>query len=425
MQSAFVPALAGALLICPITACALDAAEVFKAADPSVVVVLSSDAKAEKTRMGSGVISAAREILTSCTVVEGAAEIVVTQGTALRKAALRLRDRERDLCQLQIEEPLPAGKPVERAPRDEAVTGRTVYVISAPRGMERAINRAMIASLREVPGASAPLMQLDLTLPPGSDGGGVFTEEGKLAGIIAPHFQQGESITYAAPSRWIEELPARGEKAIAAAPPAGSAQTPAQSPGSQDVWRPAKGDRWRYRLLDGKRAVGTVDIEVVGSTAIAVRERITREGIAGFVAEREVSPALSTATFAPPVSLPGGYQLIELSSYLPPGSEFQVGTRLGAIPGEISLVQFGKRNVLWQTKVVRKERVRVPAGEFDAWKVEAVANLNTHYGNLRLVSNSWYAATSRRAVKLHLSTIWPIPTQSTFESLELAAAEGP
>jgi S1-C subfamily serine protease len=70
-------------------ATALEAREIFKLAEPSVVVVLASDAKGEKNSLGSGVILTTLEIVTSCKVVDAAADIVITQGSALRKGVLR------------------------------------------------------------------------------------------------------------------------------------------------------------------------------------------------------------------------------------------------------------------------------------------------------------------------------------------------
>lgn len=191
-------------LLFPAIAMALDASEVFERADPGVVAVLAADARGEKSNLGSGVIISPVEILTSCKVVESAVDIVVSQDSALRKATLRFRDAERDLCQLHIEDPLPAGKPVTIAPSPIPMkTGQELYAIGAPRGMEHTIIRAMVSGLRETSTSTARLLQIDVALAGGSTGSGVFDQSGRLVGIAAGRFKQGDSATYAVPIDWL------------------------------------------------------------------------------------------------------------------------------------------------------------------------------------------------------------------------------
>ncbi len=124
-----------ALSILPHTSSALDTREIYKLAEPGVVVVLAADAKGEKNSLGSGVLVSPTEIVTSCKLVEAAADIVITQGSALRKAKLRFRDAERDVCQLHIDDPLPAGVLVTNpATATQAEAGQELYAIGSPRG---------------------------------------------------------------------------------------------------------------------------------------------------------------------------------------------------------------------------------------------------------------------------------------------------
>jgi S1-C subfamily serine protease len=423
MQRSHALGLAGALSLSPVAVYALDAGEVFRLAEPSIVVVLASDANQQKGRLGSGVLVAPLEVVTSCKIVDGAADIVLTQGNSLRKATLHLRDPDRDLCQLQVESALPSGQPARLADRQPS-TGHTVYAISSPQGMELSINRSMISSLREVPGSAARLIQIDLRVQPASHGGGVFDEDGRLLGLITGEFKRTDSETYAVPAVWIAELPSRAQSRLAVKVDAAVAAAAAPPASANEPWRPEKGERWRYRLLDGTRTMGTINVEVLASSRVTVRERITREGIAGFLQERDVSPALNAAAFAPLVTLPGGYQLIEMSAYFPPGTSLQTGAKLGALPGEVNVPTFGKRQVVWETRVVKKERVRVPAGEFEAWKIEAVTNFNAHYGNMRVTCDMWYSPEARRAVKMHTVTRWlSFALDPGIESLELIGYE--
>jgi S1-C subfamily serine protease len=151
--------LAGLACALPRAALALEASEIFKLAEPSVVVVLASNAKGDRNVQTSGVLIAALDVLTSCKGVADSADIVVTQGGALRPAALRHADLGRDLCQLRLREPLPAAR---IAQSDTSIPlpriGDDVYLVSAPYGLDRTFSRVMLSGLREVPGSSARLL---------------------------------------------------------------------------------------------------------------------------------------------------------------------------------------------------------------------------------------------------------------------------
>jgi hypothetical protein len=201
----------------------------------------------------------------------------------------------------------------------------------------------------------------------------------------------------------------------------GIASTPTTSPPRDNArWRPSRGDTWRYRLIDGKRPVGTVSIEVIENAGSRVRERITKSDVPSFSLERDVQAEFIGRHFAPHVSLPGGYQLLELSAFLPPGVQIDPSALLSQVPGNVRINQVGVRSLTWSVRLEGREQVKVPAGEFEAWRIEASSNTNMQYGEARLRYSIWYAPSMRRAVKIHLATLWPIDTQSTFETLELA-----
>jgi S1-C subfamily serine protease len=424
----------GALLLCAIgilqsaNGYALDTREIYKIAEPSVAVVLASDAKGEKTNFGGGVLISPTEIVTSCKVIEAAADIVVTQGSALRKAALRYKDPERDLCQLHIDDPLPSGVPaVKPASGAEAEAGQELYAIGSPRGIERTINRTMVSGMREVPGSKVRLIEIDALLPGGMTGGGIFDQEAKLVGIIVAQFRQ-ENSSYAAPAGWITELPNRSGDQIAIAMTAPSRAPGAASASSARDAKPGTiprvGDRWKYRLMDGKRPVGDLTIEVVQSQGKVVRERIKREDEKSFVAERAVNAEFNPIRFQDVVTTPGGYQLSELSPYASADHSPKAGQQWADIPATLQLVQVGKKTLLMQVKVLRQEKVRVPAGEFDAILVEATGKDYFVQTNVMVTCRFWYSAQIMRTVKMTLQVDQSLHTNnSNPETYELVAFE--
>src|SRR5262249_10320604 len=141
------------------------------------------------------------------------------------------------------------------------------------------------------------------------------------------------------------------------------------------AWLPRVGDRFRYALTVNGRALKTVTVEVREVRGSRIRERITVDGHKAYVADRDVETIFKPTRFQPNVVLPGGYQLAEMSPYFAPDTEFKVGQAWEGIPGEfmIGTMGMGKRTLTSDVKVIRRERVRVPAGEYDAWKIETTS----------------------------------------------------
>jgi hypothetical protein len=378
------------------------------------------------------VIISPQEIVTSCKVVESAADIVVSQGSALRKATLRFNDAERDLCQVHIDDPLPSGKPAMVSPSAATVeAGQDVYAVGAPRGMEHAISRAMVSSLREVASSKVRLMQVDIPLTAGSIGSGVFDQNGRLIGIAAGKFRQGDTASYAVPVDWLVELPQRNADLLltpplTAARSAGSQATQAASPkeDTKPGTTPRVGDRWKYRLIDGKKPVGIVSIEIVDSLGAVVRERITNENEKSFVAERTVDATFKPAKFQDAVMLPGGFQIQEISPYAVANLDFKPGQQWSGIPATFQFVQVGKKRILMQVKVVRQEKIRVPAGEFNATLIEATGKDYFVQFTANVTCRFWYSAQIKRTVKSTLDITYSITTNnSNGETYELTAFE--
>jgi S1-C subfamily serine protease len=401
---------------------ALEANQIFKIADKSIVVITVSDKAGKDLGLGSGVIIDPREVVTSCHVLKDAARIAVKQGDVIRAGKLRYQDTARDLCQVQLDDVFPNGQPVAGYVNSKDLeVGQSVYAIGAPRGLERTISRGIVSGLRDAKDNSN-LIQTDAAISPGSSGGGLFDSEARLIGIITFGLVQ-ENLNFAIPADWIGQLATRNRSRVADAPANVPVPAAATAPAADGRWYPAKGDRWRYRLLDGKRNVGMVNIDVMETGNGRVRERITKEGSPGFAFEREVRSELVANAFLPAVQLPGGYTLFELSAYFPPDAVLNNGDRLGSLPGEMTLLMVGRRNMVWDTRVVGLEKVKVPAGEFEAWKIEAQSREVTSHGPLVVNCRIWYSQAMQRAVKIQLAFNIRIEIANSIETLEMTAYE--
>jgi len=403
-------------LAMPSASFGLEASAVFKQADPSIVVVLAEGKNPEEGSLGSGVIIASREVVTNCHVVQRASKLAVVQGGVQRAARLHFKDQGRDLCQIQLNEALPSGRPVEKiVSSSELEVGQQVYAVGAPRGLEHTLTRGIISALRETKSKTSWLIQTDVAMSPGSSGGGLFDQEARLIGITTFGAKDSQGLNFAVPAEWIGELAARNPDSLEEKRPVAVATAPVEQPAAEarDSRLPSVGDRWSYRLSQRSQGIGTLTVEIVEVKPTRVTERITYAGFKSYLVERDVETGFSPTRFEPALVLPGGYQLMEISPYFPVGTELKVGQAWSELPAEINLLGAGHVRLVSDARVVRREKVRVPAGEFETWRIETVSNrINQGGGGTSLRCTFWYAPKMTRTVKMNV----------VIDSLQLAAS---
>jgi hypothetical protein len=180
------------------------------------------------------------------------------------------------------------------------------------------------------------------------------------------------------------------------------------------------GDRWKYRLSDRGRTVGVVHVEIAQAGANRVKERITREGYPAFAVERDIETQFAPTRFEPQIDLPGGYRLSEIAPYFPSGTELTPSQHWTDVAGEFSILGYGMKSFSSSARVVGREKVKVPAGEFVAWKIET--NSPDATGN-SVHCTFWYAPTSLRTIKMLLKVDSPVIAAQTNDTYELMAFE--
>lgn len=189
---------------------------------------------------------------------------------------------------------------------------------------------------------------------------------------------------------------------------------------SANTGSPRTGDKWIYQLSDNARPVGKVVIEATGVSGDQVRERITREGWPGFVAEREVAAPFNILRFQDPVKLPGGFQFAEISPYASPNADIRKGQSWSDIQGTVFIMFFGTQRFLAQAKVISKETVKVPAGTFEAWRIEAVSENQWTARTVRMKFTYWYSPDMARTVKM-IMDVNPESQAHVLDSYELVS----
>jgi Trypsin-like peptidase domain len=423
--------LVASITLMPRMGLALEAHEIFKMVEPSIVVVRVSIRDGEAT--ASGVLLTSLDFVTNCHVVEKANKIIVDQGNVRRSARIRFQDSGRDLCQLKLDDTFPNGKPIiDTVASKDLEVGQPVFAVGSPRGLERTISRGIVSGLREEKGETGRLVQTDAAISPGSSGGGLFDNLGRLVGITTLSFRDSQNLNFAIPAEWIAELPSRNRDRF----PESTPGTPGKSQGatgnsrddaqSLSSWLPRVGDRALYRIGLGKipRFRDTLVVEITGVSEKAVIERISILKNRTWSAKREIETGFDPTKFIPLVVLPGTFQLAEISPYISPSEPLVAGMQWKDVQGEFAINMKPNRSVLSTVTVVGREKLVVPAGKFDTWKIQSIATTEGwNGGTLTIRCQFWISPDTKRTVKFSVFQEWNADSISSYETYELLGYE--
>ena len=197
------PALFIVPLLLAASAGAETASQVFKQVSPSVVVVLTYNAAGKATELGSGVKLPDGSVATNCHVLKDGTTYRVRYRGKVYPASLDKADWNHDVCSLSVPG-LPA-PPVVLGSTKTLQVGARVYAIGTPEGLRHTLSEGIVSSLRPVGGGS--YIQTTAAISPGSSGGGLFDDRGRLLGLTSFFMSKGQQLNFALPVEWIEALP--------------------------------------------------------------------------------------------------------------------------------------------------------------------------------------------------------------------------
>lgn len=198
-----IPSLFIVPLLLATSAGAETASQVFRQVSPSVVVVLTYNADGKATELGSGVKLPDGSVATNCHVLKDGTTYRVRYRGKVYPASLDKADWNRDVCSLSVPG-LPA-PPVVLGSTKTLQVGASVYAIGTPEGLQRTLSEGIVSSLRPVGGGS--YIQTTAAISPGSSGGGLFDDHGRLLGLTSFFISKGQQLNFALPVEWIEALP--------------------------------------------------------------------------------------------------------------------------------------------------------------------------------------------------------------------------
>ena len=399
--------LAAATSLFAAQAAALDPSEVFAKVSPSVWAVRGLDANEKPIVYGSGVVIGPGRVVTNCHVLAKAKAIQVRRSNVAYYGKLEHADIERDLCIVSVAEfTAPA---VAVVPLASVRVGQRAYAVGNPERLDLTLSEGLVSGLRSEDPTLLPV-QTTAPVSPGSSGGGLFDDQGRLIGIttlvVLGRARIAQNLNFAAPAEWIAEVPDRAKEQLAKARTSREAKTAAFVTGAAG----AQGARWTYTFRD--RLYGNRDREF-SVRATAVDSSSVMEVLSSGVDQQNFSANTQEVGFHRRNL--SGEELIELSPYL----LARVPTPSMPLPESPRLYPGAGDPKDWSVQVTRvqQEEVSVPAGRYQAYRVTVTGanpNMSFYYQNgpssagndrpVRFEYEAWYAPEVGRYVQIHHQT---------------------
>jgi tetratricopeptide (TPR) repeat protein len=173
--------------------------ELIRRVKPSVVAIITYDAKGEVQVTGTGFFIRPGQIITNLHVVDGAhhAEIRTLdgKGKTYPVAGLLGVDDEGDLAVLSVNLPSDRARSLEIA-SSLPEEGESVFVIGNPLRLDGSISDGIVSAVREVPNLGE-IIQITAPISQGNSGSPLFNMKGQVIGIITMKVTNGQNINLA------------------------------------------------------------------------------------------------------------------------------------------------------------------------------------------------------------------------------------
>jgi tetratricopeptide (TPR) repeat protein len=176
---------------------------------PSVVSVLTYDAKGEPLISGSGFFIRPGKVVTNSHVIRGAHRVEIHtlegKGRTYPVAGALAVDEEADLALLSVDLPAERSRPLtftNTLPEE----GEQVFVIGNPLRLEGSVSDGIVSAVREVPDLGR-IIQITAPVSHGNSGSPLFNMNGQVIGIVTVKVTNGQNINLALGASRILSLP--------------------------------------------------------------------------------------------------------------------------------------------------------------------------------------------------------------------------
>jgi S1-C subfamily serine protease len=177
--------------------------ELYAAVAPSVALIQMRNDQGVLLGSGSGVMVGINQVITNCHVARVGSQLELFIANEKFSGTVETADEHYDLCMLRVYGI--SSQPVPIAKMEEVRTAEKVYAIGAPQGLDLTISEGIISSLRNIPDVGT-VIQTSAPISPGSSGGGLFDNTGRLIGITTFQSRSGQNLNFAVPAEWIETM---------------------------------------------------------------------------------------------------------------------------------------------------------------------------------------------------------------------------
>jgi serine protease Do len=157
--------------------------------------------------VGSGVTVAPEVIATNCHVVRDASSIRVAGAGATWPVDGEHADPLRDVCFLRV--PGWAAKPVELARDGASRIGASVIALGYTGGAAISPRMGNVTAVHSF--EDAGIIESNAPFNSGSSGGGLFSQEGALLGLLTFRLRNSEDAYFALPVDWVKTIPGEGD----------------------------------------------------------------------------------------------------------------------------------------------------------------------------------------------------------------------
>ena len=181
--------------------------KIFEKVSGSVVTIKAFSEKHGDSQ-GSGVlIEDGKTIVTNLHVVQNATMVTIQfpDGRIYRSKGYLAVNVDKDLITIRLPKKVKRLKAVKISNLNNLRVGQNVVAIGSPQGLSNTVSEGIVSAIREL-NPSSKIIQTTAPLSPGSSGGGLFNEQGRLVGITSFHHIDGQNLNFAYPAEEILPL---------------------------------------------------------------------------------------------------------------------------------------------------------------------------------------------------------------------------
>lgn len=183
----------------------LTSEEIAKRAFPASVILVLFDENGEAVKSGSGFFISPDLVATNYHVVANTyGGVVKSLGNSMINKIEKVEavNSTFDLALLRTERPSDAT--LELGDSGNLNIGQPVFVVGNPQGLEGTFSSGLVSSIRRF--GDNYLVQMTAPISPGSSGGPVLNDAGKVVGVSVGMLQGGQNLNFAIPSEYLVNL---------------------------------------------------------------------------------------------------------------------------------------------------------------------------------------------------------------------------